>query len=115
MQSLSKFWRKPVICLGLVRKQCIATGSGSIKKVEERRAWGLSLISHVRMPSDRVRPRLQYHPCRSIVGTSMYQVDFRVTRGCPAGRMDVKTTKVFAKFQRVLDGEVCKVLILEYY
>lgn len=114
MQPLSKLWRKPTIRHRLVGEQCIATCFGAIEKVKKRRAWGLRLIRHVRMPGDRVRPRLQCFRCSSVVRTSMYQMDFRVTRGCPTGRVDVKTTKVFAKLHRVFDWEVRKVLILEY-
>lgn len=67
------------------------------------------------MPGDRIRPRLKNFPCTSIVRTSMYQMDFRVTPGCSAGRMNVETAEVFTKFQRVRDWEFCKVLILEYF
>lgn len=114
MQPLSKLWRKPVIRHCLVGEQCIATGFGAIENIKKRRAWGLRLIRYVRMPGDRVRPRLQYFRCSSVVRASMYQMNFRVTRGCPTSRVDVKTTKVFAKLHRVFDWEVRKVLILEY-
>lgn len=67
------------------------------------------------MPGDRIRPRLKNFSCSSIASTSMYQMDFRVTQGCSAGRMNVETAEVFTKFQRVRDWEFCKVLISEYY
>lgn len=59
MQPLPEPLGKSVICLYLIRKQCISTGLRSIQKIQIRRPWRLGLIRHITVPGYRIRSFLE--------------------------------------------------------
>ena len=48
-----------------------------------------------------------------VICASVDEMNLWVSFGMPGGRMDVESSKILAKFQRLFDWEICEILVLE--
>jgi hypothetical protein len=115
VESLLELWRQPLIGLRHVGEEGVATGSGTIKNIEECCSGWLFLKSDVRVPGNCVGALCQEIGASTIVCTPEDQVDFWESLGGTRCLVNVVTTEVASPVNGFLDGEGCEVLIAEGY
>jgi hypothetical protein len=105
VQALLELGRKALVGLGHICEQGVTAASGPIEQIQECGTWWLGLESDIGVPRDGVGVLFQKLQAGLVVSASVNEVDFWESLGCTRRYVDVMTTKVTAKFQRLLNGD----------
>jgi hypothetical protein len=113
VQTLLEQRAQSLVRLNGIDEDGVTADLGLVQDVKERRPGRLPLVRDVRVPGHRAGPRLEEVQMSLVVDAAVNEVDLGVAFGRARRGMDVVSSKVGAKLERVGNGQVGEVLVSE--
>ena len=101
--SLTGARTKPPVGLGQIHKQRITSGARRVENVQRCGSRWLLLVRHIAMSRHGRCARFKEDLTRTIIRSTVHEVNFRMPFGCTARWMDMVARKVSSKSQSVLN------------
>lgn len=113
LQALPERGTQPLVRLGLVRENGVASRIRHVERIQESRPGRLGLVGDVAVPGDAVGAVVEEGAEALVLRAAVHEVDFGIALGGARGRVDMQAAEVAAEFEGVGDGEGGEVLVAE--
>lgn len=113
MQTLLEERAESLVGLDGVDEDGVASSLGLVQNVQKGSSGRLLLVRNVRVPGHRAGSGLEVVQVALVVDATVDEVNLGIVLGRARGWVDVVSSKVAAKLERIGDGEISKVLAAE--